>query len=69
MHDPRQSARNLLNQNTITLERLWIKYWGEGGTADPLELDAYVHEALRPHPFELTLLAWAMDDLQAGPRH
>lgn len=54
MHDPRHSARYLLDQNTITLEGL--------------ELDAYVHEALRPHPFELALIAWAMEDLQSGPR-
>ncbi|WP_369745661.1 hypothetical protein [Paenarthrobacter sp. AMU7] len=63
MPDPRERARDLLEQDSITLERLWIKYWGEGGTADPLELDAYVHEALRPHPFELALIAWAMEDL------
>lgn len=69
MHDPRQRARDLLEQDNITLEQLWLKYWGEGGNAQPMELDAYVQEALRPHPFELTLLAWAMDDLQAGPRH
>lgn len=64
MHDPRQRARDLLEQDSITLEQLWIKYWAEGGNALPLELDAYVHEALRPHPFELALLAWAMEDLQ-----
>ncbi|YCK79734.1 hypothetical protein M1D89_01515 (plasmid) [Arthrobacter sp. D3-18] len=67
MHDPRKSARFLLDQNTITLEWLWIKYWGEGGNATALELDAYVHEALRPHPSELDLIAWAMEDLDSGP--
>ncbi|WP_416405536.1 hypothetical protein [Arthrobacter sp. LFS091] len=63
MNDPRQKARDLLEHDNVTLERLWIKYWSEGGTADRLELDAYVHEALKPHPFELTLLDWAVDDL------
>ncbi|MBT2588415.1 hypothetical protein [Arthrobacter sp. ISL-95] len=64
MNDPRQRARDLLeHDSSITLERLWIKYWAEGGNADPLELDAYVHEALKPHPFELDLIAWAMEDL------
>ncbi|KUM36435.1 MULTISPECIES: hypothetical protein [unclassified Arthrobacter] len=64
MSDPRQTARNLLEQDGFTLEQLWIKYWAEGGNANALELDAYVHEALRPHPFELTLLTWAVEDLQ-----
>jgi hypothetical protein len=63
MNDPRQRARDLLEQDSITLERLWVKYWAEGGNADRLELDAYVHEALKPHPSELALLAWAMEDL------
>lgn len=62
MHDPRQSARFLLDENTITLEWLWIKYWAEGGNATPLELDAYVHEALRPNSSELDLIACAMED-------
>ncbi|MDR6989261.1 hypothetical protein J2Y66_003776 [Paenarthrobacter nitroguajacolicus] len=65
MNDPRQRARDLLEQDSITLDRLWIKYWAEGGNADLLELDAYVHEALKPHPSELTLLAWAMEGLHS----
>ncbi|MDR6685405.1 hypothetical protein J2Y41_000958 [Arthrobacter sp. 1088] len=64
MHDPRQNAQHILDQNAITLERLWITYWGEGGIASILELDAYVHEALRPHPFELDLIFWAIEELQ-----
>lgn len=64
MNDPRQRARDLLEQDSITLDRLWIKYWAEGGNADLLELDAYVHEALKPHPSELILLTWAMDGLR-----
>lgn len=68
MHDPRQSARNLLNRDTISLEDLWIRYWGQGGNASPLELDAYVHEALRPQPFELDLISWAIEELPVnGP--
>ncbi|MFK4637257.1 hypothetical protein [Paenarthrobacter histidinolovorans] len=64
--DPRQSARNLLQLDTVTIERLWIRYWAEGGSADLLELDAYVHEALRPPAFELTLLGWATERLHGG---
>jgi len=52
--------------DTVTIERLWIRYWAEGGSADLLELDAYVHEALRPPAFELTLLGWATERLQGG---
>ncbi|MCF3141103.1 hypothetical protein LRQ04_17780 [Paenarthrobacter sp. AR 02] len=64
--DPRQSARNLLQREAITLEQLWIKYWAEGGNATPVELDAYVHDALEPHEFELTLIAWAMEGMQGS---
>lgn len=63
MNDPRQRARVLLDRDSITLEKLWIRYWAEGGNADPLELDAYIREALKPHPFELALLAWALEEL------
>lgn len=68
MYEPRQLARRLQEANTITLERLWIRYWGEGGNAGPLELDAYVHEALRAHPFELVLMTWAMEGLNDSLR-
>ena len=64
MKDPRRSARNLLRRDTVTIERLWMSYWAEGGSAGLLELDAYVHEALRPPAFELKLIGWATEELQ-----
>ncbi|MEV7664006.1 hypothetical protein [Paenarthrobacter sp. NPDC089316] len=48
----------------MTIERLWMSYWAEGGSAGLLELDAYVHEALRPPAFELKLIGWATEELQ-----
>lgn len=69
MKDPRQTARDLIEQNDITLERLWASYWGNGGSAAITDLDAYIYEAKNPPQFELTLLALAIEDLEdTAPR-
>lgn len=66
MNDPRQKARDLLKRDAITLERLWLRYWQQGGNISEFEFDAYIHEALSSHPFDLKLIAWAIEDLDAG---
>ncbi|MBT2586468.1 hypothetical protein [Arthrobacter sp. ISL-95] len=68
MNDPRHTARNLIKQRAITLDRLWIRYWAHGGNAPALEFDAYLHEALVLHPFDLKILTWALEDLGATSR-
>lgn len=67
MTDPRKTARNHLGRHTITLDLLWLTYWGEGGAAPLFEFDAYIHEALKPPAFELRILTWAMEDLNINP--
>lgn len=69
MKDPRQTARVLIEQNIISLEGLWLRYWGNGGSADEFDFDAHLYEIQEPPPFELSVLAWAMDDLEAGSPH
>jgi hypothetical protein len=65
MVDPRQEARSLIEQNIISIEGLWLRYWGQGGSADPFDFDAFLYEIQEPPQFELAVLAWAMDDLEA----
>jgi len=63
MSDPRQTARNLLRRNSVTLELLWLRYWAEGGDATAFEFDAYLHEALNPPAHELRIIEWAMEEI------
>lgn len=45
----RRKALTLLTGGTISPMDLWIAFYGIGGTADTLELEAYVYG---PHPGE-----------------
>lgn len=66
MEDPRQTARRLIEQHDITLERLWIRYWAEGGTATEPEFDALVYGAVTPPPLDLRILSWAIENIRPG---
>lgn len=67
MNDPRQKARKLLHESdTITLERLWCRYWGQGGNTPKFEFEACLYEALAPDPIDLAILSWALEDLDIG---
>ncbi|MGP0224722.1 MULTISPECIES: hypothetical protein [unclassified Paenarthrobacter] len=68
MDDPRQTARKYLEQHVITLDSLWARYWANGGSAKPLELEAYLYQAREPSPFDLEVLTWALEDLDAESR-
>ncbi|MBT2586522.1 hypothetical protein J7I86_11860 [Arthrobacter sp. ISL-95] len=70
MNDPRQTARNLIGEHFITLDRLWIRYWANGGNVTLFDLDAYLYEIQDPPPVDLRILAWAVEDLrEADSRH
>ncbi|MBT2588372.1 hypothetical protein [Arthrobacter sp. ISL-95] len=68
MTDPRHTARNLIEQQAVSLDRLWVWYWAEGGNAPTFEFDAFLHEALLLHPFDLKILTWALEDLDPSAR-
>jgi hypothetical protein len=69
MSDPRQTARVLIERDIISLEGLWLRYWGNGGSADEFDFDAHLYGIQEPPPFELNVLAWAMEGLDAdSPR-
>ena len=63
MKDPRFIAKMMTEQNRTSLDDLWLRYWANGGTADKSEFDAYLNGSAERDPFELKILAWAIEDL------
>lgn len=61
MEDPRRTARAMIEQQTITLDDLWVRYWANGGSAHAFEFDAYLNGAQELDPFELKILAWSLE--------
>ncbi|MEX5293895.1 hypothetical protein QYM41_01260 [Kocuria sp. CPCC 205268] len=52
-----------LERASIPHRRLWVRYLGLGGSADELEVGAYLHRCLELPPRERDLLAWAANTL------
>lgn len=50
----------------IPIMRLWTYYYGLGGDADEMSLDAYLNEALYLPAAQVGLIATAMRELSAG---
>jgi len=63
--DSRQTARLLVLEHEITLDDLWAWYWANGGNAMLWDFDAYLFGILERDPFDLRILSWAMEDLEA----
>ncbi|WP_284974897.1 hypothetical protein [Arthrobacter sp. efr-133-TYG-104] len=66
MNDLLQSVRWLLVNNDISLERLWIRYWAQGGNAAEFEYEALIYGVLVPEPVDLVILRQVLDDLDIG---
>lgn len=64
MHDPRQTARTLIEHHDVTLDHLWVMYWAEGGSAPLPNFEAFLYEAQEPAPFDLEILTWAIEDIE-----
>lgn len=69
MDDPRHAARSLLELNVISVEGLWLRYWGNGGIADTFDFEACLYEVRELPEYELAVLAWVMEDLGAESSH
>ncbi|WP_258805738.1 hypothetical protein [Pseudarthrobacter sp. NS4] len=69
MSDPRRTARCLIELKIISLEGLWLRYWGNGGSASAFDFDAFQYGIREPPPYELAVLAWVMEDLEADSPH
>lgn len=68
MEDPRSVARALVQEDPGWAMDLWLKYWAHGGSVDMFEFDSYLRGLTERDPFELRILAWAIEDLaQSAP--
>ncbi|MFI7580071.1 hypothetical protein ACH9DO_03710 [Kocuria sp. M1N1S27] len=52
-----------LERASIRSRRLWVRYLCLGGTADELEVEAYLHQCLDLPTRERDLLAWAANTM------
>ena len=55
----------------LTLSELWLRYFALGGNASPVEVEAYLHEALTPATHEYNVLAHAINErfVELGGNH
>lgn len=65
MNDPRQTARNLMRNNHMYPLELWMRYWANGGEAQQFEFEAYLHGLYELDPFDLEVLTWVLEELDA----
>ncbi|GAA2862646.1 hypothetical protein [Paenarthrobacter ilicis] len=65
MEDSRETARTMVLEHDIAIEDLWTWYWANGGNARPWDFDAYLFGIQERDPFDLKILGWAMEDLEA----
>lgn len=61
--DPRLAARALIESGGPTIPQIWLKYWALGGTADVMELDAFIHGIPLLKGLEVELLTLALKEL------
>ncbi|MDJ1114250.1 hypothetical protein [Microbacterium dauci] len=64
MEEIRRRTRSLLTEGSITPDDLWIAFYAVGGTAGPLELEAYVHGLMQISMIDAELLSDALLELQ-----
>ncbi|MHA7181297.1 GAF domain-containing protein [Arthrobacter sp. MDB2-24] len=58
-----QKMRAVLSETGLSLEEVWIRYYGLGGSVSQCELDAYLGGLLLLQDHECDILADAMNDL------
>jgi hypothetical protein len=61
--NPQQEARYLLESGDVSLLQLWLLYWGQGGRADEVELDAFLYGIPLLDCDEAQILGWALEPL------
>lgn len=65
MEDPRRTVLNLIDLGGWTVQDVWVMYWSQGGEAEQFEFDAYLHGAYELAPFDMKILAWALEEITA----
>lgn len=63
--DPRKFAAAQFQRANLTLPELWTYYYGIGGSADELVLDAYLNEMVELPPLQVDLLHTAIREITA----
>lgn len=66
--DPRPTALHLLETGQLSIEGLWLKYAARGGSADILELDAFIHDIPLLHGLEVEVLRVTLKELSKRHR-
>ena len=63
---PEDEHRRLLDvaykRADLTLQELWVRYFGLGGDADLVEVEAYLHGLLSFAPLQRDMLAHAVNE-------
>lgn len=66
--DPRNHAATRYRNGDINLTGLWTYYYGIGGSADELVVDACLHEIMELPPLQMDLIHTAIEEITAdGP--
>ncbi|MFC8304708.1 hypothetical protein ACFUCV_13605 [Specibacter sp. NPDC057265] len=68
MDTPQETAQHQISGGTTSVEKLWISYIANGGTAPPLVFEAIIYGALRCDGFDLQVLSLALRDRATGPQ-
>jgi hypothetical protein len=66
--DQRLRASCRFQVGNISLDRLWTYYFGIGGNADELALEAYLNELLTLTPGQMQLVDTALKELSSNGR-
>ena len=67
-YDQRMHAADRFRNGTVSLNSLWIYYFGIGGDADELALDAYLNGLLVLAPGQMELVDTAFKELTSDGR-
>jgi hypothetical protein len=46
----------------LSFDEIWLRCFALGGSSTPLEIDAYIHGALRPTRHEFNVIAIALNE-------
>jgi len=67
MEDPRGTALGMVQQDHVSIDCLWLRYFANGGDADPLDFEAYVYGLLELDEYDDLILSWAVEEVSPGP--
>jgi len=66
-----QQFRHAFQSADVTMDEMWLRYFGLGGEADHFELDAYLNGAITLSPLQHDILAHAINERldEIAPAH